>query len=355
MKLNVIHLQKLEEVKLNERPCDDNPRTEVITSYKLKDKDGRSIYDEQKKIDALGHKLLYFQETCKKKYYGRNGFFEAFVMAYNFHRGVVISPDDFMVFIGLNFSSYVNDNAEKLRSLVVNHDQGKKKLVVTTPLGETETEWASFFDLMKGEIKSNTKNGIVDILECNFSTTSMIENVISVATIMDSLKEYFEYGRMIPCCGITDLCFTGELNDWEAVKQKVSQLKLFTVKDEWKAYITGIEGILDQFMDAYKGNPDLTFWNKIMNIDHGRLGSGSTTYYSGWILKLFWKTFNKTKCESDEITIPSIKVPIEIDNKMTGIVKSVELCGGFNGVAESNGMFKPRMELWIWDTDGKTN
>lgn len=355
MKINTIHIQTLEPAgKINELQSDDeNPRTKIITSHSLKDQNDSPIWDHGKKIEALGHKLLFFQETCKEKFYGPNSFLTAFMMAYNYHGGVHLSPDDFMILMGLNFSSYVNDNAEKLRPIIVNHE-GKEKLTVTTPIGETETDWVSFFNLMKDAIKENTKNNVVDILECKFSTTSMIENVISVAAIMDSFKQYFEYGRIIPLCGITDLHFTGELKDWEAVKEKVSKLKLFSINEEWESYITGVESILDQFFDAYKGNPDVTFWNKIMNLEHGRLGSGGTiTYITGWILKLFWKSFNKTKCDARDISIPSFKVPIVVDNRVTNVIKTVESCGGFNGVAESNGVFQPRMELWIWDTSEK--
>ncbi len=347
-KPTIIHLQTLEEVKINERACTDDPITKIITSHSLKDKERNYVYDEQKKLDAFGHKLLFFQETCKKKYWGNNGFLEAFMMAYNHHRGVVLSPDDFMIFIGLNFSKYVNENAEKMRDYLVSH-QGKEKLTVVTNQGEGEKYWSGFFEKMKEAIQKKTKNNIVNILECNFSTTSLIENVMSVATIMDCFKQYFDYGRCIPACGITDLHFTGELKDWEEVKSKVSKLKAFTFNDAWKQYIVGVEGILDQFIDAFKGKPDLEFWNKIMDLKNGRLGSGSTTFISGWILKLFWETFDKSKCDVGDMSLPSIKVPIELDNKNTGIVKMVKLHGGFNGVAEINGAFKPRMEMWIWD------
>ena len=60
-----------------------------------------------------------------------NGFFSAFLWAYNLHGDVKITPDDVWMVIMLYFSKYVNDNAEKLRPTFVSHE-GKKKLTVVT-------------------------------------------------------------------------------------------------------------------------------------------------------------------------------------------------------------------------------
>lgn len=60
-----------------------------------------------------------------------NGFFSAFLTAYNNHGDVKITPDDVWLVIVLYFSKYVNDNAEQLRSAFVTHE-GKNKLVVET-------------------------------------------------------------------------------------------------------------------------------------------------------------------------------------------------------------------------------
>jgi hypothetical protein len=55
--------------------------------------------------------------------------FSAFLYAYNSHEDIVLSPDDIWLMICIYFSKYVNENAEQLRSLFVDHD-GQKKLTV---------------------------------------------------------------------------------------------------------------------------------------------------------------------------------------------------------------------------------
>lgn len=78
-------------------------------------------------------KLLTYEENCKVSMRAKfnNGFFAAFVEAYNCHGDVKITPDDVWLTIMLYFSKYVNNNAEQLRSAFVTH-KGKKKLSVVT-------------------------------------------------------------------------------------------------------------------------------------------------------------------------------------------------------------------------------
>jgi len=54
-----------------------------------------------------------------------NSFYGAFLHAYNHHEDIILSPDDIMMCVALNFSKYVNDNAEELRKYFVNHEEKK--------------------------------------------------------------------------------------------------------------------------------------------------------------------------------------------------------------------------------------
>jgi hypothetical protein len=61
--------------------------------------------------------VLTYEETCPASMHAtfNNGFFDAFLNAYNSHGDVRITPDDVWLVILLYFSNYVNDNAEQLR------------------------------------------------------------------------------------------------------------------------------------------------------------------------------------------------------------------------------------------------
>lgn len=279
-----------------------------------------------------------------------NGMFSAFLEAYNNHQDILLAPDDVWLLVCLHFSKYVNKNAEQLRDVFVDHE-GKKQLRVTTWNDTSESQWDEFFMLIKTAIANSTKADIVHTLDCAFSTTGLVEQMMSTAAIMDSFKEYFSYGRCIPMCGIRNACFLGTRDDWNLLLQKTMDLSQdkYDVQGVWKRYIAGVEAIIRKLIDTYDGKVDKDWWNGVMNAERGRLGSGSTTYYSGWILHLFGQY---EKCESCEISSYSIDVPVKIDNKATGETKTVHLVGGFEGVhameIDKRKAFRPQTSMIVF-------
>lgn len=298
-------------------------------------------------------KVLCYMENCKVNTYAHsNSFYGAFVQAYNNHEDLVLSPDDVWMIICMHFSKYINDNGEKMRNMFVDHE-GKKGLEVVTGNDLGEDQWDEFFKLMIDAIKNNTKDGIVDTLKANFTTTGPIESILSASVVMDSFKQYFDYGRCIPCCGIKNVKFMGTLTDWESVLDRTKKLEKYSQGyfiDSWATYINNVTPILEKFIDTYNNNVDVDFWNKVMNIEYGRLGSGSTSYVSGWILNFFgiYK-----KVESDEIKSYNINFPVKLDNKLTGVKKTVHIIGGFGGVNKEDGAYRPQLSMIVYH-DGVT-
>lgn len=292
--------------------------------------------------------VLSYEENCVANTYGHsNSFYSAFANAYNNHEDVVLSPDDTWMIICLHFSKYINDNAEKMRHMFVSHE-GKKKLTVCTSNDLSESQWGEFFNLMIEQIKANTKGDIVNELKSRFTTTGRVEEILSVAAIMDSFKQYFTYGRCIPCCGIKNVRFMGTLEDWQSVLERTIKLKKYAVSPIWTEYIDKLVPILNKFIDTYNGKVDVDFWNKIMNITHGRMGSGSTTFVSGWILN-FFGIYNRV--DTDDIKSYSIDVPVEVQNfNDGGCIKNMNIVGGFGGVNKEDGAYRPQLSFIVyWD------
>jgi len=274
--------------------------------------------------------------------------FGAFIQAYNNHEDITLVPDDVWITILFQFSKYINDNAEKLRSMFVSHE-GKKKLVVITQKDLKEDQWEEFFLLMIKEIEANTKDGIVNEMQSNFSTTGIVEKMISVATVMDSFKKYFEFGRMIPCCGIKNVRFAGTLEDWQSVLSRLQFLKKYDVGGKWAKYIDDLVPIISKFIETYNGNVDTVFWDKVMNIRHGSLGSGGTSYVSGWILAFYGQSGEVDIGDIDnEYTVD---VPVELDNRLTGIVKMVRLRATFAGLNKTDGSYRPQMSMIVCELE----
>ncbi|CAF0844368.1 unnamed protein product [Adineta steineri] len=297
------------------------------------------------------YKIQYALTNGSASTYSQNAILDAFLLAYNRHEDILLSPDDLWLMITINFSKYINTNSEQLRHLFVDHE-GKKKLVVVEPLGKREEDWTDFFEMMQTQISKNIKTSeIVDNLINNFSTTTEIELILSYACVMDTFKTYFQYSRCIPSCGIRNVHFMGNLFDWKLLKQKTEQLLSYTVNnDSFYKYIQDLLPILNEFIKTYEGKVDVEFWNHIADSKRGRLGSGSIEYISGWILKLFYEINGKNpeQIMAADIKLDSIHVPVEVENHCTCLKKTCYVLGGFYGVdSTQDHIHKPVISLAV--------
>jgi hypothetical protein len=333
IKYKSVHIQKLPPV---ERKTNRQQETNVEEYWK-----GKLCSCNLYKCKCDMKVLCSLKNSDANTYFKHNPFFGAFCKAYDNHGDVAVSPDDVWMVICIYFAKYVNDNAEKMRDMFVSHS-GKKELTVVTENEVKESQWDEFFDLMLEAISKNTKDDVVNLLQANFSSTTHIEKILSTATVMDTFKQYFSYERCIPCCGIQNIHFAGTLGDWENVLYKLKQLEKYAVSSQLTNYIKNLSPVVQKFIDTYNGKVDVNFWNKIVNITYGSLGSGSTSYISGWILFFFGLVG-----QEESIPLNSVSVPIKIDNKLTGVVKTVQLVGGFSGVYEKDNIYRPQMSLAI--------
>lgn len=137
-----------------------------------------------------------------------NPVLQAFISAYNQHHDMVLSPDDMWMIVCIQFAAYVNENAEQLRSLFVEHPDGKKDLTVRNL--QDEYQWDDFFDAMKVQITNNVKGDVCHLLAANFTTTGKVESILSTACIMHAFKPYFRYKKFARyICGIRQVHFMG--------------------------------------------------------------------------------------------------------------------------------------------------
>lgn len=115
----------------------NNKKFRELTRNVPKNLDGRTLWNNEGNIETYT-----YEETCKPSliadYY--NGFFSAFLNAYNREGDVKVTPDDVWLVIMIYFSGYVKKNAEELRSAFVSHE-GQKKLTVTTENELSEQQW----------------------------------------------------------------------------------------------------------------------------------------------------------------------------------------------------------------------
>lgn len=201
-------------------------------------------------------------------------------LAYNVHHRLILTPDSVWLTIMTQFSTYLENHAEALRSKFVSHE-GKKELVV---YGGGNLRSANYPALIAGiveEMKKHIKDpSVADWAVPDFSTTTRDDRVVGSLVLMAAMKKYFGY-KMCLCCGLPEVQLLGTVEDWAQLRARAARLLEFDCEPGYMAkWHVMLDKVLGQFCESIAGRPDLEWWNKITN----RIGGGSgPTYYSGWI------------------------------------------------------------------------
>ena len=287
-------------------------------------------------------------EGQRMGYMGKDNFFKCFVQAYADHRPLVLSPDVVWLIISQGFSRYVNAHTEEMRDLLVFHE-GKKDLVVNSnnDVLSPSADWELLLNDFSACIAENTKGELADLVTADFTTTGITERIASQISLMDVVKEYFNFLNVAISCGIPSITLKGSPDDWKKVLDKTRCLKKYNL-EKWAR---DLEEILEEFVKASKGRANQKFWQNIvkkrrvdqLQADRGCLPNlEKTTKLDGWFLKFFPNAEGET---SDSVlwntSMPEemVRVPFKqiYIHPVTGeVVKSVpmELWAGFVGVEE---------------------
>ena len=276
---------------------------------------------------------------------GEDVLFQMLLRAWCQHRPVVLTPDAIWMVIAQGFSHYVNENPEKVRRLLVNHE-GKKKLTVeTNNLVMDQADWEEAISRFTSEIDKYTNNDIATTLVADFSTTGINERIASEVTLMDVVKPYFDYEIVYAVCGIPSITLTGTPDDWRNVLKKTQALETFGLG--W--WVEDLEPILEEFIRASEGNPRIPFWKDIVKTTRPRTIKGPScmkrrrlTKFDGWFIKLF--PFDNEGRTPSQVTITqtvlpeTVCVPVQfnITNLGGSIISShdLEIVAGIVGVQE---------------------
>lgn len=350
-------------VNIQNEPLKEQPKpkkTSDLEQMRLK----KTIFDNNWKPEWVNREDLYFYKNninAENYVFTHNNFVGAFMNAYNYHGDVVLCPDDIWIQIMMFLSDYIDKNSEELRSQFVNHD-GEKKLRVIEYANslkeslEMEKKWDFFFEQIIEKIKENTKEGITEEIECNFSTSDDFYRLVSTSIIMNSFKKYFSYHRSIMECAINNVQFMGTREDWVKLISMTQNLERFDVNGVLKKYVKHVVVILEKFLQTYDGKVDINFWNTIMTTNIQRIGSGGQiqTHIRGWILH-FLGIYEPTKLE--DVPNVEINVPIELYNDFTKETKNLNLNTNWCCSSQTNGHFyKPCLEvIMTYDNPGETH
>lgn len=214
---------------------------------------------------------------------GQHALLVAAWRAFAEHRPLVLGPDSVWLCVAQGFAAHVNLHAEQLRERFVRH-QGREQLTVPRDdfvKGSPDNPWPEVFASFSDQIAEHIGH-LRDLVVCDFSTTGPIERAASEIVLMDAMQQYFACG-MDTVCGIPEVTLMGTVEDWQSVRRRARMLAEFEL-GWWTATLLPI---LDEFVAAAGGRPDVAFWRHLFKYRAEGEGSGGETFIHGWILLLF--------------------------------------------------------------------
>ncbi|KAI8606957.1 hypothetical protein BC830DRAFT_1073399, partial [Chytriomyces sp. MP71] len=272
-----------------------------------------------------------------------NGFVDAVILAYNKHHNLVIRPDDIWIAIVLQFSRYVNANAEGLRHKFVAHE-GQKELKVDG-FGTLETaDFGKLATQLAGKLKENvTDPDLYDWIMPAFSTTTANDSIVGSVALMTAMQKYFRL-KMSLCCGIPNVTLLGTKEDWIAIQTRV--VKLAEYGPECAKWSQMLSTIATEFVATVSGEgavPNVDFWQKVCH--YTSTGSGPT-YLSGWISAFCvfsetgeWQGDNLSLETWNGYKIDGLQYPVIDSNDVPTGYATVDVIVDDNGVEHACVMF----------------
>lgn len=225
---------------------------------------------------------------CVDVFTSPNLFAVSVYRAFYDHYPLKINPNVVWLTIAQGFSTYVSGNSEALRSKFVSFE-GKKDIEVIREnfaRDHSKNDWENVFPSFSEEIAKHIGESTVKMIECDFSNTTVTDKVASQIVLMDVVKHYFNYS-ICGGCGIPYIELLGTLNDWKLIRKKAETLEVFSNPSDTglKNWLVELLPILDQFVLAAEGKPDVFFWGSICNLSGGSGAKGLPI--TGWIQSFF--------------------------------------------------------------------
>ena len=217
--------------------------------------------------------------------FGTHPVIVGYLKAYQNHYPLTISPDIAWLLICQGFANHINQNPEKFRSQLVGFE-GKKTLTVErriSVLTNLKTfDWETVFPEFASQIAEFTGKELIGNLAADFSTTTPNTLVASQITIMESVREFFNYKVMFSGCGISEVTVEGTIKDWEKILKRLDYLDRYDLK--W--WTSELKPVIQKIIDTKKGKVDKQFWMNM--VKYHKLGVyGSLEGIDGWLLKFY--------------------------------------------------------------------
>ncbi len=343
---------EVEKLSKPEKLLSTKPYEEVYKSLILSDIKAFPYELEKGNIQVPFNIIAKSEAPAELVCFNYSSFFDGMYRAYADHRPFVLSPDMIWLLISQGFAQHVDAHKEEMRHYFTS-SEGKLSLIVQADkkLDDASLSWEEVLAGFNEQIRKHAGDDLVELLTCNFSTTTSLERIASEITIMKTVEPYFEFILMYIACGIPEITLEGTPEDWEKVADKTRQLKQYGL--DW--WISELEPLLKQFVKASKGQVDKKFWRNMFKY-HSQKRYGAPNIIDGWIVKFFpydkhgERNSLKQLKGSNDLPEEIVKVDVEYQEVYndTVIKTPLEIWAGFIGLEQNVESFALRPQIgWM--------
>lgn len=217
-----------------------------------------------------------------------NGVLDSMFYAYNTHINLVLRPDDIFSTIRLVMARVLQKNPRILREkcdLPTNFPK-PTMFTQTTSMNLSDSDYThmtqQFTEFTNKYPKIST---LIDQYTPRFSTTTPIDIFINHLAIMNTFDQLYNY-QIEDLCGIPSVTLLGTKEDWIALRDGCIFVKEFShISDHFNIWHAALHLTLNKFIDAFDGNIDTIFWNKMCVYKHigtSEWCNGGDGIIAGW-------------------------------------------------------------------------
>ncbi|PHN01548.1 DUF4419 domain-containing protein [Flavilitoribacter nigricans] len=265
-------------------------KTTPLTHIRLKTNKRTAIFPRFPADEVLPQKFgpgiithsLTKQELlqCDEEQAGINGFLYAINRAFSQHLPLRLKPEYFWMLILQGVAKHIDQNPEKYRHLLVEHEGKAEIKVRDDALLVDKSRWATIPDQLIQEFRGHLADAGQDLETFlpSFSTTTDAERIAFQIGILDIYSNYFDY-LVMSLCGIPEIELEGSPDDWQEIEDRLNGLA-FLELDWWTRHL---RPIIRKIKASAAGEADVDFWTSIYK--YMEMSGGP--YISGWIINFF--------------------------------------------------------------------
>ena len=233
-------------------------------------------------------------------YGGPDPLSSAVLLAFRQHLPLRLTPDMIWMVLAQGFAHHLVNHSEALRSLLVDH-KGVKALKVDTLDDPTspDFDWPGVINQWSALIEKHSRPEIVDLVVCDFSTTTPEIRTASQVVLMHAVREYFTY-ELGMICGIPWITLEGTAGDWEKIRDRVARMSEYYL-DWWTDRLLPI---CDELIKTALGSPSIKFWQHVY-VPREVYGGDLIT---GWLADLY-PYLENGKTRAPELRNPILSKP----------------------------------------------